>query len=115
MGKDDDDGKYKAFATARDSKHQARIRVHYPSGNSEIYSYGDMKRIIISPPKIITLVFTGFTVTIEGKNLENDIGNLQDEKVRHVRIYDKKKYPDQPDDDTAIITKIEYSDLREQE
>ena len=111
---DDDGGEYRAF-THGNEKHQARIRVHYNSTTSELYSYANMKRVIVELPKVITLIFTGFSVTIEGTNLDKPVGDLQDEKIRHIRIYDPNKYPKQPEDGKPIITRIEYNELTPQE
>ena len=80
--------KYSAFFIGRGAdqkaKHQARVRVHYPSktehhGISDAYRWADIKEIADDTnqtPEIISLICTGFIITIEGKNLEKHFGDL---------------------------------------
>ncbi len=105
---DDDDetvqgGIYKAAFIFK-SKSRQRLRLHYANGvRVKVLSYAYLIEVVVTSHQWLTLVFSSTIVTIRGRNLDQIIDSIQDERVRALVCFRPGIHPEPASHEPCIL------------
>ena len=102
---------YKAWGHLKSSR-EMRLNIRDQLGKRYTVPYAAIMLVQYMPPTMLTIICTHFTVTLEGKNLDELEVLLQDEKARYIQAYNAKSFDNEPADDDGFIKKITIKWLR---
>ena len=97
---------YKAVGIDKSRKEQIRFDVRDYEGNSWLYSYSYITRILFTGNALISIVATDSIITLEGDNLQKLKPFLQDNQASYLQEFNSNRWT-HPAKEDPIIRKIE--------
>lgn len=96
-------GVYKAAFTYK-SRNRQRISVHYGNGvKVRLLSYAYLIEVVLTSHQWLTLVFSSSIVTFKGRNLDQLLSAIQDERVRALVCFRPGIHPEPASNEPCIL------------